>query len=154
MALRVNDIEAHIINGLANRNIIHLPVYLITGFKNRRFRRSIEIVHLITLWRCERCQFLAAGRKVLQRVVLDARGKLVSHLSRHKGIGDVLLLEIVVQGNQVETHLFGDDIHCGATREGRVHVHHVGIEAIAGVGCHPAFRLQIVIAMIPMDKGY
>ncbi len=87
-------------------------------------------------------------------MILDARDKLVSHLCRHKGIGDLLFIKIVVQGNQVETQLFRNDIYRGATGEGGIHVIHIGVEAIAGVCCHLVACLQVEVTVIPMDKGH
>ncbi len=66
MTFGIDNIEAHVINGLADRNILHFPVNLIAGFKDCRFRWSVGVMHLIALWRYERCQFLTTSREVLQ----------------------------------------------------------------------------------------
>ena len=67
-------------------------------------------------------------------------------------MGYLVLLEVVVEGYEVETQFLGDDIYRGTTGQRRIHVHHAGIEAVAGVGCHIVFGFQTVIALIPMAE--
>ena len=74
-------------------------------------------------------------------MVLDACGELVAHLRGHERMGDAILLEIIVQRDEVEPDFLGDDMHrCSAGKRG-IHIHHAGIEAIAGIGGHLALGL-------------
>ena len=73
---------------------------------------------------------------MLQRMVLDTRGKLIAHLRRHERVGDMFTLEIVVQGDEVQTNLFRNDMNGSAAGQGGIHVHHAGIKAITGIGRH------------------
>ena len=109
---------------------------------------------MIALWRRERSQFLATRQQILQRVVLDARGKLVRHLSGHERVGDLVLLEIVVQGNKVQTQFLGHDMHAGAAGKCRVKVHRAGVEAVAGISRHLVLRLQAEAAVVPVAEGH
>ena len=85
-------------------------------------------------------------------MVLDASGKLVGHLRGHKGVGDMLLFDIVVQCHQVQTQFLWDDVDTGTTRKSWIHVIHTGVETVTGVGCHLIRRLEVVVAMVPVDK--
>ena len=111
-------------------------------------------MQFIALRRFQRSQFFTTRREVLQRVVLDGRRKLVSHLCRHKGDGDVLALEILIQGDKVQTNLFWDDIQRGTTCKCRIRVIHISIETIAGIGRNLVCLLQVVVAMIPVDESH
>ena len=87
-------------------------------------------------------------------MVLDACGKLIAHLRGHERVGDMVLLEIIVQGDEVESDFFGNDMHrCTAGQRG-IHVHHAGIETIAGVGGHLVLGLQAVETLIPVAEGH
>ena len=87
-------------------------------------------------------------------MVLNASGKLIGHLCRHERMRDVLALKILVQRHEVETQLLRNDVKRSATGQCGVHVHHAGIEAVAGVCCHLMLCLQVIIAMVPMDESY
>ena len=62
--------------------------------------------------------------------------------------------KIVVQRNEVETNLFGNDVNRSTAGQSGIHVHHAGIETIAGVSSHIMFRLQVVIALVPVAEGH
>ena len=61
-------------------------------------------------------------------------------------------LKVVVEGDEVQTQLLGDDMHGGTTSQSRIQVHHTGIETVAGVGSHVVHWLQAVEALIPMAE--
>ena len=78
---------------------------------------------------------LAAGVQALQGLVLrEVDGELRGHLRGHHRMRDAVLLEILVQGEEVQPDLLRDDIQGRAGREGRGEVAHVGVETEAGVG--------------------
>ena len=110
MTLGVNDIEPHVVKRLANGYLAHTLFRREDGGEDGTLRRSIYIIETVTLRRGERRQLLTACREMQQRVVLDAGGKLIAHLRRHKRVGDLLALEVVVQGHQVEADFLGDDV--------------------------------------------
>ena len=62
-------------------------------------------------------------------------------------------LKIVVKRNEVKTNLFGNDVNRSTAGQGGIHVHHAGIETIAGVCSYIVFRLQVVIPLIPMTEA-
>ena len=68
-------------------------------------------------------------------------------------MGDAVPLEVVVQGNQVQANLLGDDVHRSATGQRRIHIHHAGIEAVAGIGCHLVLRFETIITLVPMAEA-
>ena len=61
-------------------------------------------------------------------------------------------LKIVVKRNEVKTNLFGNDVNRSTAGQGGIHVHHAGIETIAGVGSYIVFRFQTIIPLIPMAE--
>ena len=68
-------------------------------------------------------------------------------------MGDVVLLEVVIQGHQVETQLLRHDVYTGTTGQGGVHIHHTGVEAITGIGGHAVLRLQTVETLVPVAEA-
>ena len=154
MTLRIDDVEACVVERFSDGDILLFLKYRIDGLIDGTLSGAIEVMQDVPLRRSERSQFLATSAEMLQRVVLDSGGKLIGHLCGHEGVGDAFTLKIVVEGYQVEAHLFGDDIHRGTTGQGRIHVHHTGIEAIRGIRCHLVGRLQVIVAVIVMDEGH
>ena len=142
-AMSINDIKMCIVDWLADR-------YLLLLLVNRICRSEYSTLSR----RRQRCQFLASYGEMLQRVVLDACGKLIAHLSGHERMGDIVLLEVFIQRNEVETQLLRDDIYGGSTGERGIHIHHAGIEAITGVCSHMMLWLEVVITLIPMAETY
>ena len=68
-------------------------------------------------------------------------------------MGDLVLLKIVIEGNQVKAQLLWDDMHRRATGQGWIHVHHAGVKSIAGVSSHLVLRLQVIEGLIPMTEA-
>ena len=87
-------------------------------------------------------------------MVLDARGELVSHLGGHKRVGDVVLLKVLIQGNQVQTQFLGYDKDGRAAGQSGIHVHHACIKAVTGISSHIVFGLEVVIALVPVAEGH
>ena len=69
-------------------------------------------------------------------------------------MSDIVLLEILVQGNQVEANLLGDDVHCRTTSESGIHIHHASVEAVAGIGGNTALGIEVIVAMVPVAEGH
>ena len=90
----------------------------------------------------------------MQRVVLDTSGKLVTHLCCHERVGDAVLLEVVVQGDEIQTQFLGHDIDRSAASQRGVHVHHVGVKTVAGIGCHLAVPIEVVHVVVPVAEGH
>ena len=154
MSLFINDIQVYIVDGLTNGNILHFPVHMTHRYQHRGLRRTIQVDKRIGLWRCDRSQFLSSCGEVFQRMILDARDKLIGHLRGHEGMSDGMLLKIVVERHQVETDLLGNDMHRCTTGECRIDIHHVGIETVTGIGRHVMSGFQVVVAVIPMTMGH
>ena len=89
-----------------------------------------------------------------QTMILDAGGKLVANLGGHERVGDVFALEIVVKRNEIQPNLFRYDVHRCAAGQGGIHIHHAGIETIAGIGSHLVFGLQTIEPLIPMNERH
>ena len=87
-------------------------------------------------------------------MVVAVHGELASHLRGHEGVGDVLLVEVVVQVGQVQAYVVADDNDGGACCEGRIHVHHAGVKAVAGIGGHLVAWTQVVVVPVPMTEGH
>ena len=153
MALRVDDIEMHIVNGTTDGYILLLTRYRIGRYEYRGLSRTVDIDEREVLRRSEASQLLTSGREIVQRMILDISGKLISHLSRHKRVGDMLALKIIVQCHEIEPQLLWNDVNRSSTGQCGVHIHHAGIETIAGVGSHLVAWLQVIITLIPMAEA-
>ena len=86
-------------------------------------------------------------------MILDIHHVLASHLGGHEAVGDAVGPEVFVQLVQLQANLVRDDVHRAAGNKRRVHIHHIGIKAIAGVGGYPAFLIQRIVAAIPVTEG-
>ena len=109
-AFLVNDVELAVLNSFSYRDVLLLLLHPIVGDITYCFRRTIAIGEAECRGRCQGRQLLAARHQHLQGVVLYAGGKLVGHLCRHECVGDAICLKVVAQGNQVESHLLGNDV--------------------------------------------
>ena len=76
-------------------------------------------------------------------MVIDVIHKLASHLGSHKGMGNAILLEILVKTQQVETQLFRNDIDGGTRYQRSPQLLQTGIEAIAGIRTHTAVGVDV-----------
>ena len=126
----------------------------VIGGENGAFRGTVAVVHLVVRWRVERREFLATHRKAAQRMVLDVGRELVAHLCGDERMGDTLLVEVVVQVGQIQTYVIADDMNASTAGEGRVEVHHAGIETIAGIRRHAVGGRQPIMALIPMAESH
>ena len=68
-------------------------------------------------------------------------------------MSDVFTFEVVVECHEVEAQFFGYDVQGGTTSQCWIHVHHAGIETIAGVGCHIVLWFQVIVTLIPMAES-
>ena len=87
-------------------------------------------------------------------MVVAVHGELAAHLGGHEGVGDALLVEVVVQVGQVQAYVVADNHYCGACCEGRIHIHHAGVKAVAGIGGHLVAWTQVVVVPVPMTEGH
>jgi hypothetical protein len=87
-------------------------------------------------------------------MVVDISCKLVANLSSNERMGDVIFVEIHIQIRQIQTNILTYYIYTGTNRNGRIDVHHAGIEAIAGIGGHMAIGLQFIGPLIPVTEGH
>ena len=67
-------------------------------------------------------------------------------------MGDPILVEIAVDGPQVEADLVGQYVQLAPGAEYGVGVHHVGVEAEAGIGGASAVRRQAEPGDVPVDE--
>ena len=85
-------------------------------------------------------------------MVVNTCGKHSAHLGCHKTMCDALALKVFIEGDDVEAYFLGDDMGGGSAGDGGIHVHHVGIETITGVGSHFVRGMEVVVALIPMAE--
>ena len=111
-------------------------------------------MHGVALGRRERSQFLTTCRQVQQRMVLNARCKLVAHLCSHKRMGDMLFLEVFVQRNQVKADFLWNNVDTSSAGQRGIHVHHAGIKAIRSVGSYLMFWFQVVVTLVPVTEAH
>ena len=86
-------------------------------------------------------------------MLLDAHRKLTAHLRGHEAVGDAVGAEIPVEGVKFQPDLIVNDIHRAAGDQRGVHVHHVRVEAIAGVRGHAARLIEAIVAAVPVAEG-
>ena len=101
MPLRVNNIKMCIVSRFADRYLLQSLVNRISGSEDGTLRRSVSVIEQIISWWNECSQFLTTNGEMLQLVVLNASSKLVTHLSGHERMGDVVLLKVFVQCYEV-----------------------------------------------------
>ena len=119
----IYDVQFAVSHSIANRNVLQTFLDKVRSYITDGFGGTIAVRQNISLWRSDRCQFLTTGHKILKRMILDAGSKLVSHLCGHKRMGNMVLLEIVVQHNQLETQILGDDVQFGTYRQSSIYLH-------------------------------
>ena len=87
-------------------------------------------------------------------MVVDVIHKLASHLCSHKGVGNAILLEIVVKTQQVETHLFRNDIDGGTHYQRSPYLLQTSIETIAGIRTNSAVRLDVLCVVVHVTERH
>ena len=110
MSIFINDIALDVALRLADRNVLAFLGHIKIGDITNGLRRTVAIGYHIILRRHHRRQLLTTRQQALQRLALEISGKLVGYLRRHEGVRDAVLLEIVVQGHQVEANVLGNDV--------------------------------------------
>ena len=110
MSIFINNIALDVALRLADRDILAFLSHIKIGDITNGLRRTVAIGYHIILRRHHRRQLLTTRQQALQRLALEISGKLVGYLRRHEGVRDAVLLEIVVQGHQVEANVFRNDV--------------------------------------------
>ena len=117
-------------------------------------RRSVAVANYKTLRWNQRGQLLTARHQALQRLVLEVGGKLIGHLCGHEDMGDVVLFDVVVQGDEVQAQLLGDDVDRSPMGERAEHLHHRSVEAVAGIGADAALCGDVLCPRIHVAEGH
>ena len=151
--LLVHDVEAHVVERLADGNILLIVVQQISRREDGALGRTVSVVHVVALGRLQGRELLAAHGEVLQRTVVHIRGKLVAHLRGDERVGDAVGVEVFVEVRQVEADVFTYYIYGGAAGQRGIHIHHAGVEAVAGIGGHMTLGRQPVVALIPVAEA-
>ena len=154
MTLLIDHIKPHVVQRLSDGNVRIFLRDGIDGDEDGGLRGTIAVVQLIALRRGNTGQFLASHRHVNQRVVLDVRSKLIAHLCRHEGMGNVLALQIFVERHKVQTQFLWDDVYGGTTCQRRIDTLLMHIETIASIFGHVMFWLQVVITPVPVTVAH
>ena len=117
-----------------DRNVGFLDGHVLAHDIGRRLRGAVAVEHA-ELGHGEAGHLLAAGVQAHQGLVLrEVDGELRGHLRGHHRMRDAVLLEVFVQGEEVQPDLLRDDIQGRAGRERRGEIAHVGVESETGVG--------------------
>ena len=153
VACFVDDIKPDVVQRRANRNILHGLRHIERGDADGAFSGTVEVHQRVAGRGSEWSQLLTACQQIVQAVVLKGGGKLISHLRGHECVSNLLAFKIVVQCHQVQTQLFRDDVKRGTASECGIGLHHIGIEAIAGVGRHATVGRQVEPVVIPLAEG-
>ena len=111
-------------------------------------------MELITLRRSKRKNLFASDREVMQRVVIAVHRKLTTHLRGHERMGHPFLVKICIQVWKVQSYVVTHNHYGSTCGKCGIHIHHAGIEAIAGVCCHLVTRFEVVVTLIPMAETY
>ena len=154
VALLVDDVETEVVERLADGNVLLAVLHPVVGGEDGALRGTVAVVHLVALRRIERREFLATHGEEAQRVVVGVRGKLIAHLGGDERMGDEVLFEILVQVGQVQADVVADDVDAGTAGQRGIDVHHAGVEAVAGVGCHMASLAEFEATLIPVAEGH
>ena len=131
----VNDILLHIAEQLSDRHAAVERVHRIVVSKYSTFGGAVGIIELVCLGRLNRHQLFAAHRKIFRVFgVGENLGVLSAHLGGHKGVGYAVLSKIFPDRHKVKAYALVDDMELTAACQHRIHVHHVSVKAVAGIG--------------------
>ena len=83
-------------------------------------------------------------------IVWEERGYLASNLSREECNCDTIFVDIVVEGSKVHTNFLCQDVKRCASKQSRIDVYHVSIEAKIGITSHNIFFCHLCFLLIPM----
>ena len=150
VSLLIDHVKPHVVQRFADGNVRIFLRDGIDGNENGGLRRAITVVQLIALRRGDTGQFLASHRHVNQRMVLDVRRKLIAHLCRHEGMGNVFALQIFVEQHKIQSQVLRNDVYGGTTRQRRIDTLLMYIETIAGIFSHIVLWFQVVILPVPV----
>ena len=154
MSLFVNDVAFHILLRLADGDVLATVSHIVVGHVTDGLGRAIAVAHDIVRRRHHRRQLFTAREKPLQRLAFEVGGKLEGHLRGHEGVGDAVLLEIVIQGHQVKTDFLRDDIELGTDGERAIDLLYRGVEAVAGVCGDFALRGDVVTSLMHVAESH
>ena len=154
MSLLIHHIKPHIVHRLTDGNVRIFLRDGIDGDEDGGLCGTITVVQLIAMGRSDTGQLLAGHRQMHQRMVLDVRCKLIAHLCRHEGVGDVFALQIFVKRHKVQSKFLWNDMYGGTDRQRRIDAFLMYIETIAGIFGHMVLRLHIVILPVPVAVAH
>ena len=86
-------------------------------------------------------------------MAVDVRSELITDLRGHERMCDAFGIEVPTKFRQVETQVFGDDIHGCTTGESGIEIHHTSIETERSIRCYFVSGMQVIVTLIPMTKG-
>ena len=139
--------------GFADRYIGFVLGHEETADIDGTLRRAVA-VHQLIRRRIEADKFLAARTEPLQaRDVRIIEHKLRCHLGGHKAVGNVLVLDILVEPLQIKTDLVAYDADGRTRLDAAPEVHLEGIEAVTGVGGVLALRSQSDSGNMKIQEG-
>ena len=149
-SLLVDHIKFHVVQRFADGHVRILLGDGIDSNDNGGLCGSIAVVQMIASWWGDTCQLLTSHRHVDQGVILNVCRKLITHLCRHEGVGDVLTLQIIVKRHKIQSQFLRDDMYGGTTRQWRIDALLMYVEAIAGVFGHVVLWFQSIVFPIPV----
>ena len=154
MQVLINDEEPEVIQRFADRDILLLLVYRVSGREDRTLGRTVPVMKQVVSRRRDSREFFSSHRQVLEGMIVAVLCKLIADLGRHERMGDTFGFEIMIEIRQVESDILADDIDCCTASERRVHIHHVRIETVGSVRRHFVSGMEVIIAMVPMTERH
>ena len=154
MEVLIDDKEPDVIQRLANRDVLLLLMHRVRRGEDSTLGRTVRIMELVVSRRRKGREFLSSDRQMAERMVVAVLRELVADLRGHERMGDTFRLEIMIQVRQVQTDILADNIDGGTTRQRRVHIHHVRIEAVRSICRYLVSGMEIVVALVPMAERH
>ena len=141
LASLADDIGADAGQRSADGHVRHLLEHSLAYGIYGCFCRTVSVDQPVILGRCEASEFLSTGEERDQRLVFrEIDCELGGNLRGHHHVGDIVLLEEVVQCNEIQPKLIRDDEQGGAGSYRGDEVPHSGVEAETCIGCSPGVR--------------
>ena len=145
----IYHIDSRIIHGRTDGDIRLIFRHFITGDGNRSFRGPVFIGHDIGMDRLKGNQRFPAYHNVLQFRAVHGQGKLASHLGRQIRNHNMMPVDDLCQGRQIQLLFFRDHHDPRAYRKGRIHIRQRSVEAVAVITGYTEFFCSPEITPVP-----
>ena len=126
--------------------------------ENGAFGRSVGVIKPEAVRRLDGNKPFSADKKIMRifRVGIqlgELPADLPADLRRHKGVGNGVIAEIISDCDQVKADRLVDDMQLSAAEKHRIHIHHMGVKAVACVRRGAAGFVHLIVGDIPVAEG-